>query len=263
MLQAEARPAVDFYARLKAVDGIAPPSLCHAHHRIQLNSRGDRLGMAVLAEIKRASPSKAWIDPDCVAAEQGLRYAKAGAVAISVRQHTTASPAPVLQHHTVISRLPDCLPPQVLCEPHWFKGDLADLTAVRAAVEVLGDENRPALLRKDFLLDEYQLWEARLHGADTVLLIVRYPPPSFRHPWAHFVPRAEPEGQPVNLIELLNHGVLCVSGRNSDGRAADQLDGSVTGDGDGTAGRGRQCPRDEACASAQSPPPAAAVQVRC
>ena len=47
-VNAEAEPAVDFYGRLKAVDG-----------------------MAVLAEIKRASPSKAWIDPECIAAEQG------------------------------------------------------------------------------------------------------------------------------------------------------------------------------------------------
>ena len=60
---------------------------------------------------------------------------------------------------------------QVLCEPHWFKGSLDDLAAVRKAVEPMGAD-RPALLRKDFLLDEYQLWEARLYGADTVLLIV-------------------------------------------------------------------------------------------
>lgn len=59
----------------------------------------------------------------------------------------------------------------MLCEPHWFKGSLDDLAAVRKAVESMGAE-RPALLRKDFLLDEYQLWEARLYGADTVLLIV-------------------------------------------------------------------------------------------
>jgi len=116
---AEAPAAVDFHARLRREGGLA-----------------------VLAEIKRASPSKALIDAGCVAEEQGLRYANAGAAAISV-----------------------------LCEPHWFKGTLADLAAVRKAVEPLG-EGRPAILRKDFLLDEYQLWEARLHGADTVLLIV-------------------------------------------------------------------------------------------
>jgi indole-3-glycerol phosphate synthase len=109
----------DFYAKLRGVEG-----------------------MAVLAEIKRASPSKAWIAPEIVAEAQGRIYAEAGAVAISV-----------------------------LCEPHWFKGSLADLASVRAAVDGLG-ERRPALVRKDFLLDEYQLWEARLHGADTVLLIV-------------------------------------------------------------------------------------------
>jgi len=116
---AKAPPIKDFYATLRGVDG-----------------------MAVLAEIKRASPSKAWINPEIKAEAQGRVYAKAGAAAISV-----------------------------LCEPHWFKGSLEDLAAVRAAVEELGDD-RPALLRKDFLLDEYQLWEARLHGADTVLLIV-------------------------------------------------------------------------------------------
>jgi hypothetical protein len=60
-VEAEAGPAIDFFERLTRVEG-----------------------MAVLAEIKRASPSKAWIDPDCVAAEQGERYAKAGAAAISV-----------------------------------------------------------------------------------------------------------------------------------------------------------------------------------
>ena len=49
-VEAEAAPAIDFYERLSRVDG-----------------------MAVLAEIKRASPSKAWIDPDCVALEQGVQ----------------------------------------------------------------------------------------------------------------------------------------------------------------------------------------------
>ena len=59
----------------------------------------------------------------------------------------------------------------VLTEPSWFKGTLEDLRLAREAVEELG-EGRPGMLRKDFLIDEYQLLEARAHGADAVLLIV-------------------------------------------------------------------------------------------
>ena len=97
---------------------------------------------AVIAEIKRASPSKGDIAPHMDAAAQALRYARGGAAGVSV-----------------------------LTEPTWFKGSLDDLRGARAAVEELGTA-RPGLLRKDFLIDEYQLLEARAHGADAVLLIV-------------------------------------------------------------------------------------------
>jgi indole-3-glycerol phosphate synthase len=53
----------------------------------------------------------------------------------------------------------------VLTEARWFGGSLADLAAVRSAVQV-------PVLRKDFIIGSYQLWEARAHGADIVLLIV-------------------------------------------------------------------------------------------
>ena len=96
---------------------------------------------AVMAEIKRASPSKGDIAPLASAPAQALRYALAGASVISV-----------------------------LTEPKWFKGGLIDMLAVRQAVDSL--PNRPAILRKDFILAPYQIDEARLHGADTVLLIV-------------------------------------------------------------------------------------------
>ncbi|GAB4335982.1 MAG: indole-3-glycerol phosphate synthase TrpC [Dehalococcoidia bacterium] len=98
--------------------------------------------MAVIAEMKRASPSKGDIAPEIDAAAQALAYAEAGASGISV-----------------------------LTEPTWFKGTLADLRAARQAIEAFG-KARPAVLRKDFIIDAYQVFEARAAGADSVLLIV-------------------------------------------------------------------------------------------
>jgi indole-3-glycerol phosphate synthase len=90
----------------------------------------------VIAECKRRSPSRgvlrAAYDPVAMARD----YERAGAAAISV-----------------------------LTEPSFFDGDLAHLAAVREAVAL-------PLLRKDFIVDEYQVTEARASGADAVLLIV-------------------------------------------------------------------------------------------
>lgn len=98
--------------------------------------------VALMAEIKRASPSKGVFAMEISAPTQARKYALAGASVISV-----------------------------LTEPEWFKGSLDDLRAVR---QVLGGmPNRPAILRKEFVFDEYQILEARLAGADTILLIVK------------------------------------------------------------------------------------------
>ena len=90
----------------------------------------------VIAECKRRSPSRGVLRADYDPAAIARSYAEAGAAAISV-----------------------------LTEPTFFDGALEHLQAVRAAVTV-------PLLRKDFVVSEYQLFEARAAGADAVLLIV-------------------------------------------------------------------------------------------
>ncbi|KAK3619164.1 anthranilate synthase / indole-3-glycerol phosphate synthase [Elasticomyces elasticus] len=98
--------------------------------------------LSLMAEIKRASPSKGVINIHACAPSQARTYAEAGASVISV-----------------------------LTEPEWFKGSIEDLRQVRQALA--GMPNRPAVLRKEFVFEEYQILEARLAGADTVLLIVK------------------------------------------------------------------------------------------
>lgn len=116
---------------------IAPP-LIDVVKRMRTNPQTTP---ALMAEIKRASPSKGPIAMRANAASQAQTYALAGASVVSV-----------------------------LTEPTWFKGSLLDMRLARQAIDSL--PNRPAVLRKDFIVDEYQIAEARLHGADTVLLIV-------------------------------------------------------------------------------------------
>jgi indole-3-glycerol phosphate synthase len=93
-------------------------------------------GVSVIAEVKRRSPSKGALSDIPDPAELARAYARGGAAAISV-----------------------------LTERRRFGGSLADLAAVRAAVDT-------PLLRKDFIVSDYQLVEARAAGADLALLIV-------------------------------------------------------------------------------------------
>jgi anthranilate synthase/indole-3-glycerol phosphate synthase/phosphoribosylanthranilate isomerase len=123
-------------AELRARVAVAPAA-------IDFTPRLEAAGpVALIAEIKRASPSKGDIAPGIDAARQATVYAAAGAAGISV-----------------------------LTEPAWFKGSLEDMLAARLAVDHLGDE-RPGILRKDFIVDPYQLLEAAVYGADAALLIV-------------------------------------------------------------------------------------------
>lgn len=90
----------------------------------------------LIAEVKRASPSQGLFRADLDPIAQASTYAAAGAAAVSV-----------------------------LTDARYFHGSLDDLVQVRRAVPV-------PVLRKEFIVDEYQLWEAREAGADAVLLIV-------------------------------------------------------------------------------------------
>lgn len=92
--------------------------------------------LAVIAEIKRRSPSRGHLAPDLDVSTLAAQYAAGGAVALSV-----------------------------LTEPAFFDGDLDDIA-------VAAEASRLPILRKDFILESLQVWEARAMGASAVLLIV-------------------------------------------------------------------------------------------
>ena len=95
----------------------------------------ERSMSGVISEFKRKSPSKGWIHADADPLDVIPKYAKGGASAISI-----------------------------LTDKKYFGGDLEFIRKVRPLIET-------PILRKDFIIDEYQLYEARLMGADAVLLI--------------------------------------------------------------------------------------------
>jgi indole-3-glycerol phosphate synthase len=110
-----------------------------ADHRSFLNRLSDPQphGVNIIAEIKRASPSKGLIRQDLNAAEFGKKYESGGAAAISV-----------------------------LTDRDYFQGSCDDLVKARQATSL-------PVLRKDFLISSYQIYESVMIGADAVLLIVR------------------------------------------------------------------------------------------
>jgi indole-3-glycerol phosphate synthase len=110
-------------------------------HRLR-NALERKDGINIIAEIKRASPSKGVINADIDIVEVARSYEAGGAAAISV-----------------------------LTETEHFGGSLVDLFAVF-------QEARIPILRKDFIVDEYQVWEAAEFGADAILLIVAALSPS-------------------------------------------------------------------------------------
>jgi indole-3-glycerol phosphate synthase len=100
-------------------------------------------GIQVIAEIKKASPSKGTLTETLDPVAISRAYAAGGATGISV-----------------------------VTEPNYFKGDIQWLREVRRALSKELPDRRPSLLRKDFVVHPYDLVQARAYGADNVLLIV-------------------------------------------------------------------------------------------
>lgn len=106
-----------------------------SHKIIDFKSALKQNRLSVIAEVKKASPSKGLIRPDFSPVDIAREYEAAGANAVSC-----------------------------LTEEHYFQGSSDYLRAIRAEIKI-------PILRKDFIFDEYQIYEARAMGADAVLLI--------------------------------------------------------------------------------------------
>ncbi|MEK7710877.1 MAG: indole-3-glycerol phosphate synthase TrpC [Planctomycetota bacterium] len=141
------------------MSGFLDSAFAEAHRRVESWRRNDLLGalrdapvprspggglaaalrgsnpMALIAEIKRASPSQGMLNPDVDVAGRARLYVDGGAAAVSI-----------------------------LTEPRWFAGSIDDFVTARRAT-------RAPLLRKDFIVDEYDLEVSAAIGADAVLLI--------------------------------------------------------------------------------------------
>lgn len=136
-----------------------------------ISAREGLIKSPVIAEFKRKSPSKGFFNQDANAPAICSGYQQAGAGAISV-----------------------------LTDSKYFGGSLNDLLSVRKAVDI-------PLLRKDFIVDEYQIYESKAHGADLILLIAAALEPSV---CASFSALARELGLEVllevhSLSELQNH----------------------------------------------------------
>ncbi len=121
-------------ADLRALASIASPA---ADFRVPLS----KPGVSVIAECKKASPSKGLLDPNYDPVALANTFVRGGASAISV-----------------------------LTDKRHFQGSLEDLTNVKGAVEAINAQI--PVLRKDFIFHPYQVYEARAAGADALLLIV-------------------------------------------------------------------------------------------
>jgi indole-3-glycerol phosphate synthase len=126
-LKKEQQPFDSLYSRLNQGNSPSRP----------FKSSLNKGSIALIAEVKKASPSKGLLCPNFNPVALAKSYEKAGAAAISV-----------------------------LTDAKFFQGSLADLKQVKETTRLV------PVLRKDFIIDHYQLLEARLYGADAVLLIV-------------------------------------------------------------------------------------------
>ncbi len=123
----EIKPLKELIKELDAID-LKPPKFKDAITNYE--------GVSIIAEIKKASPSKGLIRADFDHMSIAKEYVSCGVQCLSV-----------------------------LTEPEYFKGDLGFIRDIKSKYDI-------PVLRKDFIVDEYQIYEAKLAGADAVLLIM-------------------------------------------------------------------------------------------